>query len=240
MGFMPIFTFALGTWQLKRLQWKVNLIDELREKLEREPINLPHHVNLSVIPDFTFRKVYLKGIWDHAHTMFLGPRVREGAQGYNVVTPLVRADGSTVLVDRGFVLKENLDNGAFKQATGEVELLGMIRTSQNRNTFTPDNQPEQNQWYWTDVQAMADHAGGEAVGVQPVFIEEIFEGYAGEAGVRISRGVPLGREPTVDVRNSHLSYIVTWYSLSAFTAFMMVRLVSKRRRLAVARPMPRH
>lgn len=106
--------------------------------------------------------------------MFLGPRVREGAQGYNVVTPLVRADGSTVLVDRGFVLKENLDNGAFKQATGEVELLGMIRTSQNRNTFTPDNQPEQNQWYWTDVQAMADHAGGEAVGVQPVFIEEIF------------------------------------------------------------------
>jgi len=38
---MPIFTFALGTWQLK---WKVNLIDELQEKLEREPINLPRQV----------------------------------------------------------------------------------------------------------------------------------------------------------------------------------------------------
>jgi surfeit locus 1 family protein len=41
---MPIFTFALGTWQLQRLQWKVNLIDELQEKLEREPISLPRHV----------------------------------------------------------------------------------------------------------------------------------------------------------------------------------------------------
>lgn len=41
---MPIFTFALGTWQLQRLQWKVNLIDELREKLEREPIILPRQV----------------------------------------------------------------------------------------------------------------------------------------------------------------------------------------------------
>jgi surfeit locus 1 family protein len=44
LGFMPIFTFALGTWQLQRLQWKVNLIDELQEKLEREPISLPRQV----------------------------------------------------------------------------------------------------------------------------------------------------------------------------------------------------
>ncbi|KAF7981123.1 hypothetical protein HWV62_34853 [Athelia sp. TMB] len=106
--------------------------------------------------------------------MLLGPRVREGAQGYNVVTPLIRADGSTVLVDRGFVLKEHVENGALNQARGEVELLGMIRTSQNRNSFTPDNHPEKGQWYWTDVKAMADYAGGEAAGVQPVFVEEIF------------------------------------------------------------------
>jgi surfeit locus 1 family protein len=41
---MPIFTFGLGTWQLQRLKWKVNLIDELGEKLEREPISLPRQV----------------------------------------------------------------------------------------------------------------------------------------------------------------------------------------------------
>lgn len=36
------------------------------------------------------------------------------------------------------------------------------------------------------------------------------EGYAGEAGIRLSQGIPLGREATVDVRNAHLSYVVTW------------------------------
>lgn len=41
LGFMPIFTFALGTWQVQRLKWKVNLIDELTEKLERPPMGLP-------------------------------------------------------------------------------------------------------------------------------------------------------------------------------------------------------
>jgi len=41
VGIMPFFTFALGTWQVQRLKWKVNLIDELEEKLRREPLMLP-------------------------------------------------------------------------------------------------------------------------------------------------------------------------------------------------------
>lgn len=44
VGLVPVFTFALGTWQVQRLKWKVNLIDELQEKLEREPMPLPKQV----------------------------------------------------------------------------------------------------------------------------------------------------------------------------------------------------
>jgi surfeit locus 1 family protein len=191
LGFMPIFTFTLGTWQLQRLQWKVNLIDELQEKLEREPIALPGQVkcdsslfyilrvliemhSLSVIPDFIFRKVLLRGKWDHRHTMLVGPRVREGQHGYHVVTPLIRSDGSTVLVNRGFVSKEAVDKGLLRQETEEVDVFGMLRTSQVRNAFTPDNHPEKGQWYWADVATMSEFAGGERAGVQPVLVEEVF------------------------------------------------------------------
>lgn len=44
VGIIPIFTFALGTWQVRRLKWKVALIDELEEKLQREPMNLPKRI----------------------------------------------------------------------------------------------------------------------------------------------------------------------------------------------------
>jgi surfeit locus 1 family protein len=44
IGFIPVFTFALGTWQLQRLKWKVALIDELEEKLQLEPLSLPGQV----------------------------------------------------------------------------------------------------------------------------------------------------------------------------------------------------
>ena len=44
LGLIPILTFALGTWQVQRLKWKVDLIDKLSEKLQQEPIPLPRKV----------------------------------------------------------------------------------------------------------------------------------------------------------------------------------------------------
>lgn len=44
LGFIPIFTFGLGTWQVKRLQWKLDLINELEEQLEKEPMTLPKNI----------------------------------------------------------------------------------------------------------------------------------------------------------------------------------------------------
>ena len=44
LGLIPVITFALGTWQVQRLKWKVDLIDRLSEKLQQEPIPLPNKV----------------------------------------------------------------------------------------------------------------------------------------------------------------------------------------------------
>ncbi len=137
--------------------------------------------SLAVIPDFTYRKVILKGKWDHKHALLLGPRVYDGQNGYHLVEPLVRSDGSTILVDRGFVAKDCTDaTDVIDQLKdeGEVQVLGMLRTTQVRNHFTPDNHPEKGEWYWADVDAMAEYAGGEKAGVQSVFVEEVFGAYS--------------------------------------------------------------
>lgn len=38
---IPISTFALGVWQIKRRTWKINLLKELEEKTTADPIPLP-------------------------------------------------------------------------------------------------------------------------------------------------------------------------------------------------------
>lgn len=38
---VPIGTFCLGTWQVQRRQWKLNLIDELDSKTKAAAIQFP-------------------------------------------------------------------------------------------------------------------------------------------------------------------------------------------------------
>ena len=99
--------------------------------------------------------------------MLVGPRVRDGTKGYHVITPLIRNEGSAILVDRGFVSDDfgELASWRNSQDSGSVLVLGMLRTSQPRNYFTPENKPEKGEWFWVDVDAIAQYAGGEGANV---------------------------------------------------------------------------
>lgn len=62
--------------------------------------------SLEALSSFDFRLVQLEGTFDHSRIIFLGPRVREGVNGFHVVVPFARSEGGgEVLVNRGFVAK---------------------------------------------------------------------------------------------------------------------------------------
>jgi surfeit locus 1 family protein len=50
-----------------------------------------------------FQRVRLEGRLDGAHQFLLDNRTHDGRPGYEVLTPLDRPDGGTVLIDRGWV-----------------------------------------------------------------------------------------------------------------------------------------
>ena len=79
------------------------------------------------------------------------------------------------MVDRGFVSKEMVSttHGVHKPQS-EVEVLGVLRTPQPRNNFTPDNKPEKDEWYWVDVEGIKEWLGGDDNRVQGVFVEALF------------------------------------------------------------------
>ncbi|KAG8849710.1 surf-like protein [Tulasnella sp. 330] len=215
LGFIPIFTFGLGTWQLKRLQWKLDLINELQEQVEKDPMTLPRNINLKALPEFEWRRVNVTGEWDNAHSILLGPRVKDNKNGFNLVTPLKRPGATTVLVDRGFVEHDlgpaaregKMANAA---ANGVVEVVGMLRLQQTKNAFTPENKPEMGEWYWPDIEQLAEYAGGKDAGVQPVLIEAIHQGTIANRLQDLNEGRPVGRSAIVDVRNEHATYAIIW------------------------------
>ena len=44
IGLIPIVTFTLGTWQVRRRRWKLDLIEQLNDQADREPLELPEFV----------------------------------------------------------------------------------------------------------------------------------------------------------------------------------------------------
>ncbi|KZT57847.1 hypothetical protein CALCODRAFT_410175, partial [Calocera cornea HHB12733] len=246
LGIIPLITLGLGFWQVYRLRWKLALIDELDDKLGREPLWLPGRINVSKLPDFQYRRVLSSGHLLSLQTVYVGPRTHEGTHGYHAITPLQRpGDASTILINRGFVAKDFCPGGAnyersplaleaaAARANGgrgpEVTIEGLLRIGTKRGLFTPSNEPDKGTWYWLELPLLAEHAGGEAANVQAVLVDEVFEGHAGAVSERVGRGVPVGRPARVELRNMHAVYAATWFSLSAATAAMFWALVTKGR-----------
>lgn len=144
----------------------------------RPPLPLPPTVDPSAVHDFDYRRVRATGRFRHDQEMLIGPRMRDGKDGFLVVTPLERSDhngggggGSTILVNRGWIDKAHRDQStraAEQEALprGQVTVEGLLREPWKKNMFTPANRPDKGQFYFPDVEQMAALTGS-----QPVWIE---------------------------------------------------------------------
>ncbi|KAI1272689.1 SURF1 family protein [Xylaria sp. FL0933] len=175
LALIPLTALVLGTWQVQRLGWKSDLIARFEDRLVQPPLPLPPRVDPEAIHDFDFRRVVARGRYRHDQEMLIGPRMRDGESGYMVVTPLERDPGgtdgkgsTTVLVNRGWVSKALRRQRDRPEGlpTGEVVVEGLLREPWKKNMFTPDNRPDKGEFYFPDVQQMAELTASQAVWVE--------------------------------------------------------------------------
>ena len=178
IALIPITAFALGTWQIFRLEWKSKMIATFEDRLIRDPLPLPPQIDPSAIKEFDYRRVYATGRFRHDQEMLIGPRMHDGNNGYLVITPLEReGNGSTVLVNRGWISK-TLERQSKRQGAlprGIVTVQGLLREPWKKNLFTPDNNPAKKEFYFPDVEQMAALTGSQAVWIE----ETMREGHGG-------------------------------------------------------------
>jgi surfeit locus 1 family protein len=214
-----IVLLGLGTWQLERLQWKEGLIADRAARATAAPIDLPEagsRLSPDRLADLDFRRAIATGRFLHDREMYLAARTMLGAVGHQVITPLQRADGSFVLLDRGWVPDDRRDPARRPdgQVEGVVTVEGTIRAPAARHWLQPDNEPARNLWFWNDLDAMAGHAGVPSERLVPVYLEA---GPAPNPG-----GLPVGGQTKVNLPNDHLQYAITWYGLAIALAVIYV------------------
>lgn len=193
-----ITLLSLSFWQFQRLNWKQGIINEIKQQSELAPISLE---NNQILPQMLYRKVKLKGEFDHSKEihMYGGSRQFKGEPGYYIITPIKLSDGSDVLVNRGWV-PERLKDAGKRPATlvsGEVEITGNIMPSEQKTLYIHDNQPKRNLWFYINLDEIRDHLG--------LSINDFYVLVNDNPNI-----LPRGRDLEPNLRNNHLGYALTW------------------------------
>ncbi len=226
---------GLGSWQVLRLQWKLDLIDKRAASLTGNPVTIYDvEAGMEHGYDVDFLRVRLNGEYRHTASRYVY-RARGKRPGYQLITPFIDKSGFIVLVDRGFIDQRMLAapiEGDTRKPEGRVTITGITRNrASDRNLFSPEADTRQGIWYWYDL-----------VGISASMPDNLLEGFEGPEPITSAMFVQLepGGEPgtgkwpdpedlKVELPNNHLQYAVTWFSLALVLAVMSWLFIRKRR-----------
>ncbi len=199
---------SLGTWQVQRLGQKLDLIEAAEVNSMAVPVPLDQILKQQDgdLTTLRYRRVIVRGTFDHSRELHLFSVLDQGRIGYQIITPLIRSNGSTVMVDRGFVPTANkeISTRAEGQISGVVEITGLIHLATIPNRFSAKPDLKSNEWFERDLGAMATALGINPVA--PVFVDADETPNTG--------GWPEGGQTRLEFRNAHLGYAITWYGLA--------------------------
>ena len=193
--FFCIIVFcSLGTWQVYRLQWKLNLINEINYGLNSDPV---FYSNTNVI---NFQKVKFDGIFDFEKQIFLYSLNSKGTPGYDIITPIKINSNEILLVNRGWIKKDARDN----ESINDINLKsfeGIVKKLAKPNPFKPENDIKNNIWYSLKLEDLESFTGYKL---------NNFVLYLQNNQNRLVENKII----SPNLPNNHLKYAITWYSVA--------------------------
>jgi cytochrome oxidase assembly protein ShyY1 len=212
---------GLGIWQLQRRTAKHALIAMLNERLAAAlaPLPAPSQWNALTPGSDEFRRIAFSATYaplPDAMVYSAGSAVRDDVSGPGTwaFLPAQLADGNTIVVNTGFVQNTMQDRAQQDRAvrrliTGDpVQLTGYIRFPESAGALTPSENVAKRLWFTRDHLAMSRVLGWVEGGkaVAPFYVD--LETPAPESG--IPKPGPL----SVRLKDDHLQYAITWFTLA--------------------------
>jgi surfeit locus 1 family protein len=206
---------ALGLWQLNVYGDRQHA--EVRAGLSRPPVPLDDVLGRDeAFPaDGVSRPVTVSGRYAAREQLYIRRHLPEAPPVYAVVTPLVTANGSAVLVVRGA--------SPFRAAVspppgGRISVVGLLEPTE------PDGTP------------LSRHRTANSISISSLVSavhEDLYDGYviasphsANVAGLQVVR--PQLPDPSAWAGVRNLLYACQWWLFAGFVAFMWWRIVNDR------------
>lgn len=203
---VAIVAVQLGNWQLRRADEKREIGVRIEQHANAGPQMLASAVRGVQPPEWS--RVVVRGHWLPEAAMYVDNRVLDRRPGYHVLMPLELADGSVVLINRGWAAA-GPDRSVLPEVdtpSDKVEVAGRVVVPERDPFSLADQARDGQRWQFIDLEAYRAWSGvspGDWVLQQNSEADDGLE--------RRWADPDLGED-------THRGYALQWYSLAALAA----------------------
>ena len=190
--FIILTLLTLGFWQIYRLNWKLELIEQIENSLKNDP------VELSNVEKKNYLRIKTSGDIDFDKQIYLYNLNDAGKPGFEVINPIKIGD-ENYLVNRGWIPFEKKDLPEIN-LVDQNQIVGTLMLQTKPSTFKPENDIEKNYWFTLNREDIFKFTGRN-------FSEYVIY-LNGELKI------PKPRVITAKISNNHKKYAITWFSMA--------------------------
>ncbi len=189
--FISVF-LALGSWQIIRLNWKLELINQIETSLKDIPVNLSNSKHKNYL------RIKTRGSIDFEKQIYLYNLNEKGKPGFEVINPL-KVGNNNYLLNRGWIPFNKKEDETIN-VIDENYINGVLRKQIKPNMFKPENDLSENYWFTLDRDDIFKFTGKN---FSPYVIY-----------LSGNNEFPNPKSITANISNNHKKYALTWFSLA--------------------------
>ena len=189
--FISVF-LALGSWQIIRLNWKLELINQIESSLKDIPVNLSNSKHKNYL------RIKTRGSIDFEKQIYLYNLNEKGKPGFEVINPL-KVGNNNYLLNRGWIPFNKKEDETIN-VIDENYINGVLRKQIKPNIFKPENDLSENYWFTLDRDDIFKFTGKN---FSPYVIY-----------LSGNNEFPKPKSITANISNNHKKYALTWFSLA--------------------------
>ena len=190
--FIILTILSLGFWQIYRLNWKLELIEQIENSLKNDP------VELSNIEKKNYLRIKTSGDIDFDKQIYLYNLNDVGKPGFEVINP-IKIDDENYLINRGWIPFEKKDLPEIN-LVDQNQIVGTLMLQTKPSTFKPENDIEKNYWFTLNREDISKFTGRNF----SEFVIYLNGDYK----------IPKPRVITAKISNNHKKYAITWFSMA--------------------------
>ena len=190
--FIILTLLSLGFWQIYRLNWKLELIEQIENSLKNDP------VELSNVEKKNYLRIKTSGDIDFDKQIYLYNLNDNGKPGFEVINPIKIGD-ENYLMNRGWIPFEKKDLPEIN-LVDQNKIVGTLMLQTKPSTFKPENDIEKNYWFTLNREDISKFTGRN-------FSEYVIY-------LNGDYKIPKPRVITAKISNNHKKYAITWFSMA--------------------------